>query len=104
MTGSPGLGTGLERFFERRLGDRTRVDSVCDFEKVLPGQLCPSAGVRVRARPIRKERKLDASTLRAWAVASLACDEARVSVLIAIAKRTRDHSYLHHVSHGQGSS
>ena len=35
-----GLGLGLERFFERRSGDRTRVDGVCDFEKVPPDQLC----------------------------------------------------------------
>ena len=28
------LGLGLERFFERRSGDRARVDGVCDFEKV----------------------------------------------------------------------
>ena len=27
---------------ERRSGDRTRVDGVCDFDKVLPDQLCPS--------------------------------------------------------------
>ena len=37
------LGLGLERFFERRSGDRTRVDGVCEFEKVSPDQLCPSA-------------------------------------------------------------
>ena len=30
-------------FLERRSGDRTRVDGVCDFEKVLPDQVCPSA-------------------------------------------------------------
>ena len=28
---------------ERRSGHRTRVDGVCDFEKVPPDQLCPSA-------------------------------------------------------------
>ena len=33
------LGLGLEQFFERRSGDRTRVDGVCDFEKVPPDQL-----------------------------------------------------------------
>ena len=38
-----GLGLGLEQFVERRSGDRTRVDGVCDFEKVPPDQLCPSA-------------------------------------------------------------
>ena len=38
-----GLGLGLEQFFERRSGDRTRVDGFCDFEKVPPDQLCPSA-------------------------------------------------------------
>ena len=26
-----GLGLGLEQFFERRSGDRTRVDGVCDL-------------------------------------------------------------------------
>ena len=31
-----GLGLGLEQFFERRSGDRTRVDGFCDFEKVPP--------------------------------------------------------------------
>ena len=35
------LGSGLEQFFERRSGDRTRVDGFCDFEKVPPDQLCP---------------------------------------------------------------
>ena len=38
-----GLGLGLEQFFERRSGDRTRVDGFCDFEKVPPDQLCPGA-------------------------------------------------------------
>ena len=38
-----GLGLGLEQVFERRSGDRTRVDGFCDFEKVPPDQLCPSA-------------------------------------------------------------
>ena len=33
--------------FERRSGDRTRVDSVCDFEKVPPDQLCTSAKKRL---------------------------------------------------------
>ena len=32
-----GLGLGLEHFFERRSGDRTRVDGVRVFEKVPPG-------------------------------------------------------------------
>ena len=32
---------GLEHFCERRSGDRTRVDCVCDFKKVPPDQLCP---------------------------------------------------------------
>ena len=36
-------GSGLEQFLERRSGDRTRVDGVCDFEKVPPDQLFPSA-------------------------------------------------------------
>ena len=36
-------GLGLEQFFERRSGDRTRVDGSCDFEKVPPDQLCPGA-------------------------------------------------------------
>ena len=29
-----GSGLGLERFLERRSGDRTQVDVFCDFEKV----------------------------------------------------------------------
>ena len=29
--------------FERRSGDRIRIDGDCDFEKVPPEQLCPSA-------------------------------------------------------------
>ena len=29
------VGLWLEQFFERRSGDRTRVDGVCDFEKGL---------------------------------------------------------------------
>ena len=33
----------VRTIFERRSGDRTRVDGVCDFEKVPPDQLCPSA-------------------------------------------------------------
>ena len=40
----------VRTIFERRSGDRTRVDGVCDFEKVPPDQLCPSARVRVRVR------------------------------------------------------
>ena len=40
----------VSTIFERRSGDRTRVDGVCDFEKVLPDQLCPSARFRVRVR------------------------------------------------------
>ena len=39
--------------FERRSRDRTRVDGVCDFEKVPPDQLCPSAKrdqLRVRVK------------------------------------------------------
>ena len=43
-----GVGLGVEHFFERRSGDRTRVDGVCDFEKVPPDQLCPSTKSRVR--------------------------------------------------------
>ena len=38
-----GFEPGLEQFFERRSGDRTRVDGVCDFEKVPPDQVCTSA-------------------------------------------------------------
>ena len=38
-----GLGLGLEHYFECRSGDRTQVEGVCDFEKVPPDQLCPSA-------------------------------------------------------------
>ena len=33
----------VRTIFERRSGDRTRVDGVCDVEKVPPDQLCPSA-------------------------------------------------------------
>ena len=33
----------VRTIFERRSGDRTRVDGVCDFEKAPPDQLCPSA-------------------------------------------------------------
>ena len=33
----------VRTIFERRSGDRTRVDGFCDFEKVPPDQLCPSA-------------------------------------------------------------
>ena len=33
----------VRTIFERRYGDRTRVDGVCDFEKVHPDQLGPSA-------------------------------------------------------------
>ena len=40
----------VRTIFERRSGDRTRVDGVCDFEKVPPDQLCPSARARVRVR------------------------------------------------------
>ena len=40
-----GLGLGLEQLFERRSGDRTRVDGSCDFEKVPP-----DIRVRVRVR------------------------------------------------------
>ena len=32
----------VRTIFERRSGDRTRVDGVCDSEKVPPDQLCPS--------------------------------------------------------------
>ena len=43
--GALGLGPalGLEQLFERRSGDRTRVDGFCDFEKVPPHQLCRGA-------------------------------------------------------------
>ena len=33
----------VRTFFERRSGDRIRVDGICDFEKVPLDQLCPSA-------------------------------------------------------------
>ena len=33
----------VRTLFERRSGDRTWLDSVCDFEKVPPDQLYPSA-------------------------------------------------------------
>ena len=41
----------VRTIFERQSGDRTRVDGVCDFEKVPPDQLCRSVlRVRVRVR------------------------------------------------------
>ena len=36
----------VRTIFERRSGDRTQVDGVCDFEKVPPDQLCLRARVR----------------------------------------------------------
>ena len=33
----------VRTIFERRSGNRTRAEGVCDFEKVPPNQLCPRA-------------------------------------------------------------
>ena len=37
------VGVRIATIFEHRSRDRTRVDGVCDFEKVTPDQLCTSA-------------------------------------------------------------
>ena len=38
-----GVRVRVRTILEHRSGDRTRVDGVCDFEKVLPDQVFPSA-------------------------------------------------------------
>ena len=39
----PRVRVRVRTIFQGRCRDRTRVDSVCDFAKVPPDQLCPSA-------------------------------------------------------------
>ena len=48
----------VRTIFERRSGDRTRVDGSCDFEKVPPDQLRPGAKIRVRVR-VRRTGAVD---------------------------------------------